>query len=99
MKVVFTRRAEATLEQIGDYIAQDNPGRALTFIRELRDKALGLADMPHAFPLVPRYEPQGVRRRVHGNHLILYVVREDRITIIAFAHGAQDYGRFLLPDE
>ena len=99
MKVVITRHAEATLEQIGDYIAQDNPARALTFIRELRDKALGLAGVPHAFPLVPRYERQGVRRRVHGNYLILYVVREDRITIIAFAHGAQDYDRFLLPDE
>lgn len=28
--------AQNDLEEIGDYIAQDNPGRALTFIQEIR---------------------------------------------------------------
>ncbi len=36
MKVVFTREAEEGLERIGDYIAQDNPRRALSFIAALR---------------------------------------------------------------
>jgi plasmid stabilization system protein ParE len=54
--------------------------------------------MPYAFPLVPRHERHGIRRRLHGHYLILYAVREDRIAIVAFAHGAQDYGRLLLPE-
>ena len=95
MKVVFTRHAEIMLEEIGDYIARDNPTRALSFIRELRAKALGLADMPLAFPLVPRHAHNGVRRRVHGNYLILYVPREDHVVILAIAHGARDYERLL----
>lgn len=99
MKVAFTVRAAITLEEIGDYIARDNPERAASFVRELRDKALGLADMPNAFPLVPLHEHRGIRRRVHGHYLILYAVREDRIVIIAFAHGAQDYGRLLFVEE
>ncbi len=99
MKVVFTERAIAMLEQIGDYIASDNPERALSFVRELRGKALGLADMPRAFPLVPRHERHGIRRRVHGHYLILYVVRQDHVVIIAFVHGARDFGRFLLSEE
>ncbi|SAL07921.1 plasmid stabilization system protein [Caballeronia arationis] len=48
--------AEAELEAIGDYIARDNPRRALSFVRELHDKCMSLADMPLAYPLVPRYE-------------------------------------------
>lgn len=99
MKIIFTPGAELSLERIADYIALDNPSRAVTFIRELREKAFGLADMPHAFPLVPRYERFGIRRRVHGNYLIFYTVRQDRIYILIVAHGAQDYDRLLIPEE
>ena len=35
MGVLFTPLAETDLEVIGDYIAQDNPARALTFIQEM----------------------------------------------------------------
>jgi toxin ParE1/3/4 len=66
MKVVFARQAEAGLERIGDFIAQDNPRRVMTFVTELADDAMALADMPNAFPLVPRFEGLGIRRRVHG---------------------------------
>lgn len=56
MKVRITAEAERDLEGIGDYIAQDNLQRALSFIEELREKCLSLADAPLAFPLVQRYE-------------------------------------------
>ncbi|WP_350029940.1 MULTISPECIES: type II toxin-antitoxin system RelE/ParE family toxin [unclassified Caballeronia] len=36
--------AEAELEAIGDFI--DNPRRALSFVLEMRDKCMSLADMP-----------------------------------------------------
>ena len=65
MIVDLSAEAEHDLEAIGDYIARDNPHRAISFIRELRTKCLDLADVSEGFPLVPRYEAQGVRRRVH----------------------------------
>ena len=49
MKVIFTKQAENDLEQIADFIAQDNPVRALSFIKELEQKSLAIADMPKAF--------------------------------------------------
>ena len=72
MIVQLSAEAEHDLEAIGDYIARDNPARALSFIRELRSKCAGLADMPERFPLVPRYEAAGVRRCVHGDYLIFF---------------------------
>ena len=36
MGVLFTPLAETDIEEIGDYIALDNPARALTFIQEIR---------------------------------------------------------------
>lgn len=99
MKVVLTTEALGDLQGIGDYIAQDNPARARGFVAELLDKARGLEDMAHGFPLVPRYAHLGVRRRPHGNYLIFYRIEDDRISVIHILHGARDYEALLFPDE
>jgi toxin ParE1/3/4 len=84
MIVELTAAAEADLEAIGDYIAQDNPARALSFVQENSRSCMSLADMPEAWPIIPRYERHGVRRRVHGRYLIFYRVAEDRIVVTGF---------------
>lgn len=99
MSVRLSAEAESDLERIGDYIAQDNPSRALSFMLELRDKCISLADMPLAFPLVPRYERYGVRRRVHGNYLIFYRVDAGQVVIVHVLHGAMDYAAILFEGE
>ncbi len=71
----------------------------MSFIEELRDAALALSEMPNAYPLVPRYERFGVRRRVHGHYLIFYRVEPARILALLITHGARDYGRLLMPEE
>ncbi|SQS28124.1 Plasmid stabilisation system protein [Escherichia coli] len=52
MKVLLTTEAEGDLERIGDYIALDNPRRALSFVLELRDACMSLANLHLAFPFV-----------------------------------------------
>lgn len=98
MIVQLTDEAEHDLERTGDYIALDSPKRALTFVRELREKCLGLAAMPLAFPLVPRYEAHGIRRRVHGNYLVFYRVETDRVIVLHVLHGAMDYAAIVFED-
>jgi len=46
MQVKFTPLAQRDLETIGDYIAEDNPGRAVTFVRELRDQCYKISRLP-----------------------------------------------------
>ena len=98
MIVVLTAEAESDLESIGDYVAQDNPGRALTFVRDLREQCETLADFPNRFPLVPRYERQGVRRRVFGNYAVFYRTEASRVVVLHILHGARDY-EGILPEE
>lgn len=98
MIVEFTAAAEADLEAIGDYIAQDNPVRALSFVRELSRSCLDLADIPEAWPIVACYEHHGVRRRVHGRYLIFYRVAESRIVILHVLNGAMDVEAILFPN-
>lgn len=98
MTVDFTAAAEADLEAIADYIARDNPVRALSFVRELVERCLSLAEMPEAFPVVSRYQHHGIRRRVHGRYLIFYRAQGDRITILHILNGAMDVEALLFPD-
>ena len=98
MIVRLTAEAERDLEAIGDRIANDNPARAVSFVRELRVACLGLADFPARFPLVPRYERHGVRHRAHGNYLIFYRVEAGAAVVIHILHGAMDYAGILFPE-
>lgn len=98
MKVLITAEAEADLETIGDYIARDNPARALSFVRELHQLCLDIADMPEAWPVVPRDEHHAIRRRVHGRYLIFYRIGTDSITILHILNGAMDVEAILFPD-
>jgi plasmid stabilization system protein ParE len=96
--VSLTVEAERDLEAIGDFIARDNPARALSFVRELRAACLGLAEFPARFALVPRYETEGVRHRVHGNYLIFYRVGDGTVDVLHILHGAMDYAGVLFPE-
>jgi plasmid stabilization system protein ParE len=97
-RLVFTRRAKADLAAIGDYIALHNPSRAATFIQELRRDCMELCTMPERYPLFERYRSLGIRRRVHGNHLIFYRVGADTLEIVHVLHGAMDLGTISFPD-
>lgn len=75
----FRLAAEEDLESIADYIAEDNPSRAVTFIQEIREKCRTLAEMPKSAParseLGPAYsEPTGGKLR----HLLSTSIRRSR---------------------
>lgn len=99
MIVTYTGEAEADLERIGDYIALDSHSRAVTFVREITERCEKLANMPRAFPLVPRYEHTGVRRRPYGNYLIFYRAGEKQVEVLHIINGAQDYEAILFGDK
>jgi plasmid stabilization system protein ParE len=90
MNVVLTQAALADLRDIGHWIALDDPDRAISFVQELADKCLGLADRPLLYPQAPE-AGEGLRKRRHGRYLILYRVARDRIEILHVVHGARNY--------
>lgn len=98
MKVRLSEEARADLLRIGDHIAKDNPLRAREMVRELRIRATEIGGNPLLFPLVPRHERSGIRRRVFGNYLIFYLIEDDVVNIVHVLHGAQNYEAVLFPD-
>ncbi len=90
MIVRITPEAERDLESIGDFIAADNPARAISFLAELRKTCASLAEYPNRFPIVPRFERYDIRKCSHGRYLIYYRVRADTIEVIRILHSAMD---------
>lgn len=84
----FAPVAEDDLEDIALFIAADSPGRALSFVAELRTHCVRIADQPEAYPLREEYGA-GVRVTVHGRYLIFHAVREEALVIERILHGAR----------
>lgn len=87
MKIVFSRGSERDLEQIADHIARDNPQRALSFVRSLRQAAQALANNPEGRPRA-NFDPR-IRRSVHAAYNIYYAVLPGEIRILAIIHSAR----------
>ncbi|NEU71717.1 type II toxin-antitoxin system RelE/ParE family toxin [Hassallia byssoidea VB512170] len=91
MQLSFSPQAALDLEEIGDYIARDNPERALSFLAEIEAYCYRVAQMPNAFPRREDLAP-GLQMAVHGNYLILFRVQERSVRIERIVHGARRLG-------
>ncbi len=89
MQYRFSRQAERDIEEIGDFIARDNPRRAITFIAELRARIRQIAEFPRAAPLRSGLG-RGVRCIVFGRYLIFYVVHVRVLEVRRVLHGARN---------
>lgn len=62
MAVEWTKKALRTIDEIAAYISQDNPARAISFVRELRDKTTKL----ETFPGMGRAGEMAAGKLLHG---------------------------------
>ncbi len=89
MRLHISPLAERDLEAIGDYIADDNPSRALSFVGELRAQCAEIAKMPRACRARPELG-EGVRSCAYGNYVIFFVAGKSKVTVVRVLQGAMD---------
>ncbi|AYD00147.1 type II toxin-antitoxin system RelE/ParE family toxin [Neorhizobium sp. NCHU2750] len=87
------------MDRIWSYIDQDNPDRAITFIREIGKRCQQLKDMPLRYQLLAGHEETGIRRIPHGKYVICYIATETAVFILHILSAAQDHGPILFPDD
>jgi toxin ParE1/3/4 len=89
MGVRWLSHALQSLRGIADHIATDHPDRAITFVREIREKTELLVD----FPSVGRAgRVAGTRELVvHKNYIIVYRMKDENVEIIRVHHVAQKH--------
>ena len=87
-RLIITPRAANDLEEIGDYIAFDNPNAALKTIERLE----AAADLLSRNPLIGVLRKdiaKNVRAFPVGNYLILFRPLADGVEIVRYVHGAR----------
>lgn len=98
MRLFFAPLAEQDLESIADYIAADNPRRAVTFIQELRQQCQRIALNPPGYRMRPELG-EGIRSCPHGHHVIVFEASADAVTVVRILHGARDLPALFRPDD
>lgn len=88
-RLVVLPAARADLIEIGDFIAADNPPRALTFVAEIEARMLKILDMPGASLRRDALHP-GLRSVRHGRYAIFFVETKDEIRVVRVIHTARD---------
>ena len=89
MRLEFSLWVEGDLDTIADFIAQDNPQRAVTFIREIRQKIDKVGQQPLVYQLRPEIG-EGARMAVVGRYVILFRILGDAVRIERVVYGGRD---------
>lgn len=99
MKVFLSDSVERDLEEIGDWIARDNPARAISFTVELLRACRAIGSALRSFSLIDGQRDPMLRRCVHGNYLIFYDIGQNAVEILHILHGARDYEHIIFADD
>jgi toxin ParE1/3/4 len=89
MRLEFSRFVESDLEAIGDYIAQDTPKRAITFIREMRERIRAVGENPLIYRVRAEIG-EGARMAVVGRYVILFRVVGEIVRVERVVYGGRD---------
>ncbi len=95
-RLVILPAARADLIEIGDFIAQDDPRRAASFVVEIERKMREAAERPMSFPARDELH-EGLRVARHGRYLIFFVEQGDEVRVVRVLHGARDLPRAFEP--
>lgn len=89
MRVEFSAFVESDLTAIADYIAADNPTRAVTFVKEIRAQCRKLGEGPLLYRLRPEIAPDA-RLVAHQRYVILFRIVDQIVRVERIVHGARD---------
>ena len=91
-KLVILPAARADLIDIGDFIALDNPPRAVSFVAEIEAKIVEIGERPRSFQRRDDLHP-GLRHAPHGRYLIFFIERDSEVQIVRVLQGSRDLPR------
>ncbi|MFH1970293.1 MAG: type II toxin-antitoxin system RelE/ParE family toxin [Verrucomicrobiota bacterium] len=90
MSVHWTDTAQAHLDAIHAYIAQDSAEYANRTIDRLTRRSQQIADFPLSGRRVPEYDMDQVREVIETPYQIIYHIKPDQIDILAVIHGSMN---------
>lgn len=94
MKIELSPYIEGDLDAIADFIAQDNPRRAVTFIENIRRTFSDIQRAPFIYQLRPDIGKEA-RTTTVGNYAILFRIMEKAVRIERIVYGGRNLPNIL----
>jgi toxin ParE1/3/4 len=98
VRIEVSSLVEGDLDEIADYIAQENPRWALSFLREIREQILALGRRPLRFRLRTELE-EDARVALVGRYGILFRIHDDAVRVERVVYVAHDLLALFPEDE
>ena len=89
MRLELSAFVETDLDEIAAFIANDNPGRAVTFIQDIRAKFRVIQRTPLLYQLRPDIGEEA-RMATVGHYAILFRVMGEIVRIERVVYGGRD---------
>jgi len=87
MKIRWSHEALERLIEIEEYIAKDNPARAIQFVDQLIDHTELLSDKPRMGRAVPELTTTDIRELIFKKYRIVYRIKAKHIEIVTVFEG------------
>lgn len=97
MKLRLSPLAEHDIENIGDYIAQDNPLRTVSFVEELYQQCLSINESPNIYRERPELGEK-IRACSYGRYLIVYSIHDVEVRVERVLHSSRDISMLFPPE-
>lgn len=87
MKIHWTKEALVNLQQIEDYIAEDNPDAAYNLVDKIVFLVKDLKNFPDKGRVVPELSIDQIREVLYKNYRIVYLNKKNSIEILTVFEG------------
>ena len=90
MRICWTEGADSNLDQVEEYIAQENPPAAVATVNKIIDSVQMLADYP---TVGKRGRERGTRELVIVGlpYIVIYAVHREALVILRVLHTSMKY--------
>lgn len=89
MRIIWSPLAHQRINEIADYIANDNLTAAQKWVTSIYDRVKRLKDFPKSGRVVPEVGKQYIREIFFGKYRIIYRIEKKAINILTVRHGKQ----------
>lgn len=93
-RVIWSRRANRELDEALEFVTEDSPAAAGKSLEAALQSAGSLSELSARGRRVPEIDGQDVREIFVFRYRMLYEITSSEVQILAFVHGARDFGRW-----
>jgi plasmid stabilization system protein ParE len=89
-EVLWSLTAADDLRELADFIAHDSILHAIHFINRIVEACERLGQAPLLGRVLPELDRTNLRELLFRGYQIVYLVQDERVTILRVVHGARD---------